>query len=955
MATFRRSRRISFQPALIALLAFSFAAFAQPPESHPAKTNLKTSARALPGRRTDKGKKFQLPAAAQKRMTTFGNRGEEERTPESSVAAEEQFKRAYPLNEIPISYTQAAAATFAKLRARGNNGNRTALTWQLLGPTFGIQPGVLSFNGSQYIASGRITAMAIAPTCNTTRCRLWIAAAGGGVWRTDKALAGAPSWVSLTNGLTSNAIGSITVDPNDPAGNTIYVGTGEPNASGDSEAGTGVFKSTDGGDTFTLLAGSTAATSNFYGRAISSIVVDPASASTLYVGVARAVRGISSVTGGTTSNPPSSTTPAVLGLYRSTDGGTTFSLIWNGAGSVRGVNHVELDPTDHNTIYASAFQAGIWRSSTRLDGDTTFRQVFAPSDPTTNVARTEFALTRKSGTTRIYAGDGNAGSTPAAVWRADNADITAAALLASQSASTATGWKNLSNTINGTPGYATTAFCTSQCWYDNFIVTSAAYPDHVWVGGSYAYSEIGLRSNGRAVVRSTTAGEPDAANNNRTFTDMTWDSQAAPQELHPDMHALVLHPTNPNIAFIGSDGGVVRTDGTFVDVSAQCDSRPLGAASQATCHRLLSAVPNALINMNKNLSTLQFQSLSFNPLNPRGELIGGTQDNGTWHYDGSARTWYQIMYGDGGQSGIDAVNGSIMFNEFTGAATDTSFRGGDPTTWVVTSGPLFASGESALFYSPIIQDPVVGGTRFFGMNHVWRTKASGGDQTYLEANCPEFTTSAANPACGDWVPLDGDSLTNSSRGTRAGGNVAALARSSGDETTLWAATSVGRVFISKNANADIASDVIFTRLDTLNAAAPGRFVTGIYVDPTNTNHAWISYSGYSAATPSTPGHVFEVTYDPNTATAAWVNIDTSNGIAGGGDLPVTAIVRDDLTGDLYAATDFGVARLPSGTTTWQVAGTGLPIVEVAGLSISSSGRRLYAATHGRGAWSISLP
>jgi hypothetical protein len=73
------------------------------------------------------------------------------------------------------------------------------------------------------------------------------------------------------------------------------------------------------------------------------------------------------------------------------------------------------------------------------------------------------------------------------------------------------------------------------------------------------------------------------------------------------------------------------------------------------------------------------------------------------------------------------------------------------------------------------------------------------------------------------------------------------------------------------------------------------------------------------------------------------------------DLPITALVRDDVTGDLYAASDFGVMRLAHGTTTWTVAGSGLPMVEVPGLTIIPSARLLYAATHGRSAWVLQLP
>jgi hypothetical protein len=168
---------------------------------------------------------------------------------------------------------------------------------------------------------------------------------------------------------------------------------------------------------------------------------------------------------------------------------------------------------------------------------------------------------------------------------------------------------------------------------------------------------------------------------------------------------------------------------------------------------------------------------------------------------------------------------------------------------------------------------------------------------------------------------------------------------------MWVATNPGRVFISTNADAS-AGSVTYTRLDTLSSAAPApnRFVSGIYVDPTNPNHAWISYSGYNVNTPTLPGHVFEVTYNPATPDATWTDISYNLP-----DFPVTGVVRDDVTGDLYAASDFGVMTLPNGTTTWTVAGTGLPMVEVAGLTIIPSSRVLYAATHGRSAWKLTLP
>ena len=104
----------------------------------------------------------------------------------------------------------------------------------------------------------------------------------------------------------------------------------------------------------------------------------------------------------------------------------------------------------------------------------------------------------------------------------------------------------------------------------------------------------------------------------------------------------------------------------------------------------------------------------------------------------------------------------------------------------------------------------------------------------------------------------------------------------------------------------------------------------------------------SSCAPAQPGHIFEVTRNPATNTATWTdrtyNLD---------DLPATAVVRDDLTGDLYSSTDFGVMRLASGATAWTTTG-GMPMVEVAGLTIVPSARVLYAATHGMGAWVLDL-
>ena len=923
-----------------------------------------------------------------------------------TAAAEENYaNRAYPAAYVPFQLTRQAHTDWKNAKSRANK-NRPGI-WTLAGPSTANFPDVLTFSGAAYTTSGRVTALAIDPACSNKKCTVWAAAAGGGVWRTDNALSGnGAKWEFLSESFATNAIGTLTYDA---ARGTLYAGTGEPNASSDSEAGFGIYKSTDRGDSWTKLAGNTSVPAGsgvdcgapfgvqiapaytgpaFDGRAIGAVVVDPNNANVLYVGSTRAVRGISSVSSGGAVSLAPGLPP--FGLWKSTDGGANFTLlnyqdvclnptlagsagiIQASFGSTRGVHAVALDPYLASTVYAAPFpqnnappfntKGGVWRSD---DSGANWTQIKNALNPTQTTDRASFAVTAiPGGFTRMYVGVGNSSITAAnqaRVYRTDDAahatDASFTDLTAIQQASAAP-----NQTLNycGDP-----AVGGAQCWYDNVVYTPPGKPDVVYIGGSYSYTTAGGRNNGRAFLRSTNAGV--------TFTDMTWDATTnptpagtccqgnpiAPNGMHPDSHAVVEIP-GTNSAIYGSDGGVVRTSGAFADISSQCAARGLTGTNLATCQQLLSAVPTFIYSLNKTLSTLQFQSLSVAADDPK-HLQGGTQDNGTFETTGSAVVWPQILYGDGGQSGFHPTNSALRFGSFTGATHDVNFQNGDPTAWVIVGGPI-ASSEPAQFYSPIIADPVAAGTIFTGAVSVWRTQNWGGDQAFLEANCQEFFVSGANPACGDFVrigPTNAQNLTASStppdyRGTTlAGGNVAAVARGTSDASTLWAATTTGRIFISKNADNATNTAVTFTRIDTLDANAPPRFPSGIFVDPSDPNHAWISYSSYSSLTPATPGHVFSVTFNPAGPSVTFQNLDGS-GATAFPDFPATGIAADS-NGDLYVSNDWGVMRLPSGSTNWEIAGTGLPQVEVAGLTIVPGARKLYAATHGRSAWQMTLP
>jgi hypothetical protein len=942
-----------------------------------------------------------------------GNGKEGRREGPSNPNAEQVENRAYPRSYVDDKDAKKSRAAFdskpkrptrAGFQTTAAYNTATATSpkapWQLLGPVTPNVAGEASqfvepdngFTGPPTQESGRVTALAIDPNCGKgsapsgAPCRLWVAAAGGGIWRTNDALASKPDWIAPPDDLPTNAFGSLIVDPNDPTGSTLYAGSGEPNGSGDSEAGLGLFKSTDGGRTWALVPGSQSVAIN---RSVGAIVVKPGDPQTIYIGTDVARHGSSAVNGGRRTPPDA----PELGVYKSTDGGQTFTLEAELHAKTPqnptppstgvdwfqgGVNKLELDPNDANTVYAAVVGYGLWRSN---DGGTTWTQVFHTMNQTDFGAgtgdffgdRTEFDAVDLGTETRIYLGDSSDDLGRAQVYRTDDA----AAIVGDPSGNYSNaGWRKLSDKTNGTPQFLPYYYCQNgQCGYDNFVVSPASQlgvgsgqENTLWLGGSMNYDELPYyntappRSNGRGVIRSTNAGELPS---NINWYDMSATLGDSPgyhftKGIHPDQHAVVFVPKQPDLAFVGSDGGVVLIDVRHPDdKSAACNQRrykydgqtptPLKPNDLLDCRRLLSGIPQTITPINDGLVTMQFQSLSFNPQNPTGELLGGTQDNGTWAFTGSP-TWLESVGGDGGQSGFDAGDPTIRYHNYYDATPEVNRKGNNPRTWRAIYDPLQSSPEARSFYVPFIADPVVPGRAFTGLEHVWRTDDNGGDPKYLAAHCDAVTLPDPNRTkpCGDWQPI-GENLANGAKfgGDRKGHYVVADERAPSDRGTLWAGTRIGRLFVTKNADA-APGDVTFWRIDT--PATPGRFVSGIAIDPRDPNHAWISYSGYGRYTPDTPQHVLEAQYDPASHTATFT--DRTYDL---GDQPVTGIAENDATQDVYVATDFGVLRLPHTGNQWHVAGTGLPQVAVYGLTISQSAHVLYAATHGRGAWRLDLP
>ena len=490
----------------------------------------------------------ELPTALGKHIEDLskaipGLGGEPQEGP-SSAADYAFFQRAFPADTISVGNMDAARTAYSNAQGRPfPAGKGRPGTWVSVGPSEALYPftdlrNSYSYVPNTYAAGGRTTAIAISGTCKPGNCTMYVTPAGGGVWRTRNALDGQPHWDYLAGPMGINAAGSVVIDPNDPSGKTVYVGTGEANVCGSGcVAGVGMYKSTDGGDTWTGPLGK----DELGGKGIGSIVIKPGDPNTIYAATTIALRGMSSVCcSGVTRPVPGA---AQWGLYKSTDGGATWTFIHNGSAnpaacigddneynngdacSPRGVRQVVLDPANPDVVYASSYSRGVWRSS---DGGATWEQIKGPLTSSVVTSRPMLAVNLlPNGDTRMYVAEGASGSPYSRLFRSDSVRTGSPV------------FTNLTSNSVSNPGYGSYNYCTGQCWYDNFVVSPAGYPDIVYLGGSYQYNETGRVSNGRGVVLSTDGGV--------SFTDMTMDGTDAlhPNGLHPDQHFLVTNPNNP--------------------------------------------------------------------------------------------------------------------------------------------------------------------------------------------------------------------------------------------------------------------------------------------------------------------------------------------------------------------------------------------------------------------------
>ncbi len=185
------------------------------------------------------------------------------------------------------------------------------LKWQFLGPNN---------------VSGRVTDVAVVAP-KGRNYTIYAATASGGVWKTENE---GITWIPVFENAVSTAIGDIALDPSNPQ--TVWVGTGECNIFRSSQAGAGVYKSTDGGKTWNHMG--LAAT-----QTIARIVVHPKNPDVVYVA----------------ASGHEWTQNSERGVYKTVDGGRNWEKVLS-VNDETGAIDLVMDPKDNDTVYAATWQ-----------------------------------------------------------------------------------------------------------------------------------------------------------------------------------------------------------------------------------------------------------------------------------------------------------------------------------------------------------------------------------------------------------------------------------------------------------------------------------------------------------------------------------------------------------------------------------------------------------------------
>ncbi len=788
--------------------------------------------------------------------------------------------------------------------------------------------------------SGRATGVAVDPTDPNV---IYIATAGGGAWKTVN---GGQTWQPIFDASYAMYGGAIAVAPSDPR--VIYFGTGEADNSGDSFAGSGVYKSIDSGRTWALLTG-TKPTNPMAGLAVSKIVIDPGNPNVIFVATSdlqtNGQQQASKV------NPSLYPTPTV-GVWRH-DGSNWFDLTSvvsperNPSTSSKGGAAPNTPGPDDDFRLSFPQVSATWSDlalvgSSRTNNlilyaalGTDFLPGVGPGDPANAVYRCENATSNtpawyigddtktdgeastefptnlvtggipQEGTIKVtaFANPSNFVLLPAPANNPPATGITLYASIAIPDGSPNSGalfeilvstdggvsWKAVPTAPLLAPDGST--YLGGQGNYDQAIAIDPndATGQTFYVGGQSYFSPQypgGTANNTNQIQKTTDGGN--------TWTDVSVD--ASGNGPHTDTHGLAVALTSTGVSvFTVDDGGVYRYDakgGTWTDI-------------------------------NGNLATNTVNGVAVDPNNPNFALEG-SQDNGVALYSGNPAWNFLFVYGDGGLVRIDPQNPNNLYEVKNGGIYKSTK--GAATTGSDWTQILQLNAQYPYFVlDPVNPQRLLVGDIFPGTQI---QESLDGGTTWQSLSSPiQVTALGAAGYQGQFVPDNSFKLV-----TDRGANT-------DDPNTIYV-TDGSKIFLTKNHGT--------TWVDRTPSILPAAFsgISGIVIDPTNRDHAFL----ISNAPEGTAGFGKDRVLVTSNAGQSWSDI--SNGLP---DVPVYSLVVDPRTPTtLYVGTDQGVYYSTNSGATWSVFGVGLPQVAVTDLALNQNLNTLTAGTYGRSIWQVSL-
>jgi len=696
--------------------------------------------------------------------------------------------------------------------------------WQLVGPTN---------------VGGRVVDVVVD---NQQANTVYTAASGGGVWKSTDAGA---TWSEAWPSTQTQTMGSLAQAPN----GTLYAGTGEANPSGGGLTyfGDGMYKSTDGGASWTHIGLVDSA-------AIGRIAVDPTNSNTVY---AAASGSISRVAG-------------QRGLYKSTDGGATWTQVLAPINDTTGAIDVAIDPANPQRVYAA-----MWDHK-RNNGARVYGGVGSGLFRSDDGGQTWTRLQNITGGIESWDSNGS-GLT-------QNADLGRIGIAIAPSD------PNRVYVVFGTPYGPDKGSYVSNDGGDSFQAMGRAYASTN--GYQWWFGRIFVDPTNENHVFNT-----DVSLRESTDGGQTWHTSSGP---HSDHHGMAWDPRVPGRVYDGNDGGVYRSEqngatGTWIHATYEPWNQSYHEAiAQDNSSRIATGLQD-------NGSVASWTAANPNPTDlTQFSAYGGGDGHWVLIDPNDSNTYYECYQPSPPRQSCAG------FNDANGKRTSWNFGNtGFPSNMRFTTD------------TPIAFDPSNTKTIYMGGTTLERSTDQG--RTWTAISPADDASSLPGP-----VPADENDLGPFYANEYA--TVSAIGPSKTDPNTIYAGTDTGRLWKTSDLGAH------WTQMQ----GVPNRWVNAVIVDPTDANHVYAAFSGYRE------GDEAASVYESKDGGATWTNISSNLPNA-----PVEMITFDQKSGNLFAATDYGVFELASGDSNWYSLDGGLPKTPVLDVKLSGDGKWLYAATFGR--------